>query len=143
MDTRGKHPNSLKNLKPAKPGEIRNPKGSVKGEWHRGKLLTKAIRDALDEEVEVTDKEGKPVTDEKGNQVFITRGAQLVRRVLLQSISKGDTQMLKIVWNYLDGMPPEFVDITTDGSPITKDIDDIIRKAYGKGTVGTTGKDSS
>ena len=137
------NPNSLKNLKPAKPGEVRNPKGSKEGAWRRGKLLTHAVREALDEIVELTDNKGKIVTDEKGNPILINRGAQLIKRIVIEAIGKGDIQMIKTIWNYLDGMPPEFVDITTDGSPITKDIDEIIKKAYGKGSVGTTSKNSS
>ena len=142
MEKRGRHPNSLKNLKPAKPGEVRNPEGSKKGSWQRGKLLTHAVREALDEIVELTDKDGNLVLDEKKKPILINRGVQLVKRIVIEAIGKGDIQMIKTVWNYLDGMPPEFVDITTDGSPITKDIDEIIKKAYGKGSVGTTSADS-
>jgi len=40
----GKHPNSLANLKPSKPGEVRNPKGRPKGY-----TIKELVRKYLDE----------------------------------------------------------------------------------------------
>ena len=42
----------------------------------------------------------------------------LIVRMLRQAIQEGDFQMIKLIWNYLEGMPKESTDITTKGESI-------------------------
>lgn len=62
------------------------PKGST------GISITKLVKDEL-EKVE-------PKTQK-------TWGELVIRRILLKATNEGDTQMLKAIWAYIDGMPKQ------------------------------------
>lgn len=100
----------LKNLKPIKKGEVRNPTGRPKGTLS----LTNQVKEILKEVAETKDKDGKKVLMTKAKML----GISIVTRAI-----KGNDNMSKLVWNYLDGMPTQ--DITgkfdVDVSPYTDD----------------------
>lgn len=94
------NPESLKNLKPFPPGVSGNPDGKAPGT----KNFTSLVRDALQKLA--TDKDGKPLED--------TYEALLIKRVLKKAIQDGDTKMIEILWNYLDGKPRGNIDLGFD-----------------------------
>lgn len=42
----------------------------------------------------------------------------LINRIFKQAIQNGDQQMIKKIWNYIDGLPKQSTDITSDGKSI-------------------------
>ena len=78
------------------PGSVLNPEGKAPGTRH----FTTKVREAL----------GK-IADGKSE----TYEVLLVKRVLKKAIEGGDTQMIKLIWNYLDGMPQMKIDHTSGG----------------------------
>lgn len=94
--------NSLKNLKPFKPGESGNPNGREVG----SKNFTSLVRDMLDEIAQGKDENGKPLE--------ATYKTLLAKRILKKAIEGGDVRMIEIVWNYLDGKPRGNIDLGFD-----------------------------
>lgn len=82
-------------------GNLGKPKGS--------RHLTTLVRDALKKLGKT--KEGKEISYETA----------LVEAILDKAIFEKDSQMIKLIWNYLDGMPTQDINLT--------DMDDI-RKNY-------------
>lgn len=80
-----------------KPGESGNPKGRP----HKGRSLTEQMRELLHENPE--------------------KRKALIERVLNQALG-GDIASQKLVWNYLDGMPMQKVEMTE--KPALKLLDD-------------------
>lgn len=75
-----------------KPGESGNPNGRPKG----AKNFTTKIRDALSKIAE-----GKDYTYEEA----------FVKAILKKAIIDQDTAVMKLMWNYLDGMPTQNIDM--------------------------------
>jgi hypothetical protein len=100
----------LKNLKRIKKGEVKNPNGRPKGALS----LTNQVKEILREVGEMK--------DSKGKKIKMTKAKMLAISIITRAI-KGNDNMSKLVWNYLDGMPTQ--DITgkfdVDVSPYTDD----------------------
>ncbi len=85
-----------------KKGESGNPKGRPKGALS----FTTKVRAAL--MTVATTKDGKKISLEKA----------LIDKIMQKAIQEGNEQMIRLMWNYLDGMPAQSVDHTTGGVPI-------------------------
>ena len=48
----------------------------------------------------------------------------LINRIFKQAIQDGDQQMIKNIWNYVDGMPIQAVENKTEGSLEIKIVED-------------------
>lgn len=75
-----------------------NPAGKPKGTKH----LTTLLYAALQKEA----KNGKTYQD------------LLIERVLNDAIIKGKGDIMRMAWNYVDGMPDQAIDVTTAGEQI-------------------------
>lgn len=73
-----------------KKGVVLNPDGRPKG----SKNFTTKVKDAL-ELIATKNEQGKEISYEEA----------LVQKILKLAIIDGDQQMIKLIWNYLDGMP--------------------------------------
>lgn len=73
----------------------------------KGISITEMVKKALEE---VEPKTNKPWKD------------LIIKRILLKATNDGDTQMLKAIWAYIDGMPKQSTDITTNGKDLPTPI---------------------
>lgn len=96
------NPESLKNLKPFPPGVSGNPDGKAPGT----KNFTSLVREMLEEIAQGKDEHGKPLAQ--------TYKVLLAKRILKKAIEQGDTKMIELVWNYLDGKPRGNIDLGFD-----------------------------
>lgn len=79
-------------------GSNLNPFGKPLG----AKNFTTKVREAL---MKVAD----------GSENGETYEVLLIRRVLKKAIVEGDSFMIRLMWNYLDGLPQQSIDLTTKG----------------------------
>lgn len=84
-----------------KKGNPGRPKGSQN--------LTTLVRKAL-----------KKIAKEQGSKQSYEK--LLVQRILQKAIGEGDPKMIRLLWNYLDGMPPQPVKHSGDDDPNAKPI---------------------
>jgi len=97
--------NAAKNL--TKRGAAANPNGRPK----KGYSITEWFKEMLASTPEVKDAIGKSI---------------------MKKALEGDTAAQKMVWQYMDGMPIQNTDITSDGERIqTIDATSILTKIYG------------
>ena len=115
----------LANLIPYKPGQTGNPKGRPKDIPNAKKRITNELRKSLDEIHEVVD-------EKTGEVKLVSEFSLLIKKIKLMAINQGNEQMIKLIWNYFDGMPQEFLDVTSGGETLPKNIEDIIDKVYGR-----------
>jgi hypothetical protein len=78
---------------PMKPGETRNPNGRPP----KGYSITEMMKKMLSEKPEI-------------KQAI---GQQIAKKAL-----QGDQAAMRMLWNYMDGMPQQHTDITSGGKPI-------------------------
>jgi hypothetical protein len=100
----------IANLKPIKPGEVRNPTGKNGQEW-----LT-AFRDYFATWDSVPVRKGRKAVKIEGER------AELVRRALFMNALAGDTQAQKIITEQLQGRPMQSVEVSgPGGGPIASE----------------------
>lgn len=83
-----------------KPGETRNPNGRPR----KGYSITETMRAMMTERPEVK---------------------QALGNKILEAALKGDLAAIKLIWNYMDGMPLQTTDLTVKDKPIpilSKDV---------------------
>ena len=83
-----------------KEGESGNPNGRPKGS---GISITTEVKRKLEEVPQ----------GQKATYLQL-----LISRIMKQAIQDGDQQMIKQIWNYIDGMPKQATDITSGGEKI-------------------------
>lgn len=87
------NPDSIKEYK-WKPGQSGNPNGRPKG-----LSITRLVREELE----------KVPPGEKQEAKYL-----LVKKILHKALKEGDREMIKICWNYMDGMPLQKTDLAAD-----------------------------
>ena len=93
-------------------GQSGNPLGRPKG----AKNFTTKVREALEK---VADDNEEP------------QDIQLVRKII-ELAKNGDQQMIKLVWNYLDGMPLQTIkDISDEDEPTDDDLRETLSESVG------------
>ncbi|MCK9393588.1 hypothetical protein M0Q03_02175 [bacterium] len=80
-----------------------DPRINREGRPPASKNFTTKVREALEKIAE-----GKDYTYEEA----------FIKSILKKAIVDGDATTQKLIWNYLDGMPMQKTDITTDGKPL-------------------------
>lgn len=89
-----------------KPGFSGNLNGKPKG----AKSMTTRVREALEE-----------YATEQGESKK-TYYQQLIKTVLEKALVDKDPQMIKLMWNYMDGMPAQSVDLTSGNEKLPTPI---------------------
>lgn len=113
---KGRHPNTLKNLKPAKPGEVRNPKGI--GQPPHLRALRKFTHDYLMDIIDVAltgNVEQLKEIAEDPKTPAIQVG---VARVLYNAIKDGDWTRIEHILVRILGKVPEKIDTTSNGQTV-------------------------
>jgi len=82
-----------------KEGQSGNPNGRPKGTQN----FTTKVRVALEKIAE-----GKNYTYEEA----------FIKSILKKGIVDGDPAIIRLIWNYLDGLPKQTMDLTSDGERI-------------------------
>ena len=86
-----------------KGGFVDNPHNINRNGRPKGISITEMVKEALEEIEPKTDKPWKEL---------------IVKRILIKAVNDGDQQMIKAIWNYIDGMPKQKTDITSGGEPL-------------------------
>lgn len=93
------------------PGSVLNPIGKAPGTKHLTTKLWEALqRVALD-------KNGEPNKDQK------TYADQLVERILIDSIGKGNTRLIDMIYDRIDGKPDQALNINHSGEGLQAGAD--------------------
>lgn len=101
------------------PGRSLNPAGKPKGARH----LTTLVREALQ----------KMAKTEDGKEIKLEEA--LVKKIIHLALTKEDPTMIRLMWNYLDGMPTQniaFDDVGEDDRSAMRELVDILKN--GKNT---------
>jgi len=113
-----------------KKGEINNPNGRPKDSFSILTILKRKLQEC-------------PKGEDKR-----TYAERIVQKLLDDAERKGDTQMRKIIFNYIEGMPAQKMDLTSGGEKIipiynglsiqghNSDKEDIQPEEEDKGSVG-------
>jgi len=87
-------------------GFLPGQSGNIDGRPRGARNLSTKMREALDK-LGAKDAQGKPVPVEDA----------LVQKVIKMALD-GDRKMIELIWNYLDGKPPQYIDITSHGERV-------------------------
>jgi len=102
------------------PGNTANPNGRP-----RGLSITQLVKDALEEIANVNDEKGNPITNYTWKEL-------LIKKILLKAVAEGDKDMIKAIWNYMDGMPLQNIKAEVSQGEISpdkmKEIDELFNK---------------
>lgn len=92
-----------------KPGVSGNPAGKPKGAKHLTSLLFEALQ--------------KKARDKNGKETESTYQDLLIQRILKDAIEKGNTSLIHLCMNYIDGMPQQGIDLTSNGESVVSSND--------------------
>lgn len=87
----------MSNNKPVA-GFDKHPENINKNGRPKGISITEMVKSALEEK--------EPTTNTPWKEL-------IVKKILIKAVSEGDVQLIKAIWNYIDGMPQQ--DITSGG----------------------------
>ena len=118
---KGKHPNSLKHLKPVKKGEVRNPNGArahdpVSKEMRR--LTAEYLREVIEAATLGNLAELKRIAEDPDTPAIQVG----VAKVLFNGIRDGNWDIVEKLLARAIGKVPDKIDHTTDGKPINQSI---------------------
>lgn len=117
-DKRGKHPNSLNNLKPAQKGDVRNPNGRPKGAKNRSTVLKEFL------DLQMKTKHGKPVSNPfDPNQKEITVEQAIIASLLKEGLS-GNVRAIQEILDTIYGKNTEKVNVSQGVKVIRDDLPD-------------------
>ncbi len=108
---KGRHPNSLKNLKPVKPGEIRNAEGGRSHDKHK-KIWKRFTNEYLVEIIDLAimgNLQGLKKVVDNPDSPAIQVG---VAKALFTAISKGDWDTLERIISRIVGKVPDKIDLS-------------------------------
>lgn len=89
------------------PGQSGNPNGRPKKEA----ALSNLMREMLEELEEVRDKDGNPTGKmAKRKLIFL--------KACFEHAAKGDAAFAKMIMSYIDGLPKQAIDLTSDDKPL-------------------------
>lgn len=100
-------------------GESGNPNGRPKGSPNLGRIVTESARrwSQIEREVEVTD----PATGKRSKQTMTLLDAVVLR--VIDRAMKGDNYATKLLFNYVDGMPPQ--EVSFEGTVTTTSLSEM------------------
>lgn len=108
------HINATANL--TKKGAAANPNGRPP----KGYSITEMMKEMLSSKPEVKETLGK---------------------VIIKKALEGDITAIKTVWQYMDGMPKQSIELSGDeDNPIRVEVSDTLKKIYGSGNDKSTGE---
>jgi len=95
---------------PFKKGD--DPRRNTEGRRTGARSFTTIVKEALSVMSGIKDDDGNELTMEQ----------VLAKKVVADAIKSGDTALRRLVWNYMDGMPQQKMDITSGGETIQTPI---------------------
>jgi hypothetical protein len=103
---RGKHPASLKNLKPIQKGEVRNPQGI-----NRKRPFTDRMYELTEQLLNQTP-EGRKIQKKFNLPEGSTWGDAAVRRLMMEAVDGGSIPAVKEMADRIEGKAPERLEIS-------------------------------
>jgi len=91
-----------------KPGQSGNPSGRPKGSIS----LVRILKRLLFEEIQV---KGKTIDEKK------TRAELLIKQVINLALKRGDKDMIKLIFSYLEGLPKQQIDVRAEVEEMTRE----------------------
>ncbi len=94
-----------------KPGQSGNPAGRVPGSKNLSTILAKYLEN--------------DVTTEglDGIEIKVSAADAVVLKLIRRAVKKGDYRAIREIFDRLEGRTKQSVDVTTDGKPLTDEVD--------------------